>query len=100
LAVTHLSAANSFSDNTVGFGGGGTGSWGTSATKAGWTVGAGAEYALNRNWSVRAEYLYVHFDAITASGVIPDSTGAYGSAISTSTDLSAHIARAGVNYKF
>jgi outer membrane immunogenic protein len=104
LAVTHLSAANSFSDNIpagVGHGGGnGSGAWSASATKAGWTVGAGAEYALNQNWSVRAEYLYVHFDAITASGLVADSTGAYGSAISTSTDLSAHIARAGVNYKF
>jgi opacity protein-like surface antigen len=49
---------------------------------------------------VRAEYLYVHFSAITASGVVSDTAAAYGSAISTSTDLSAHIARAGINYKF
>ncbi len=100
LAVTHLNAANSFSDNAPGIFGGGHGSWSKSENKAGWTVGGGAEYAVNHNWSVRAEYLYVHFDAITASGLVTDSAGAYGNAINTSTDLSAHIARVGVDYKF
>ncbi len=28
-------------------------------TSLGWTVGAGAEFALTRNWSAKAEYLYV-----------------------------------------
>jgi outer membrane immunogenic protein len=28
-------------------------------TSFGWTVGAGAEFALTRNWSAKAEYLYV-----------------------------------------
>lgn len=28
-------------------------------TRVGWTVGGGVEYALNRNWSVKGEYLYV-----------------------------------------
>lgn len=27
----------------------------------GWTVGAGAEYAINNNWSIKAEYLYMGF---------------------------------------
>jgi outer membrane immunogenic protein len=101
VAVTRVSAANSFLDNTTpGFAAGGNGVWSASATKIGWTAGAGAEYALSRNWSLRAEYLYVHFDAVTATGVVTDTAGAYGSAISTSTDLSAHIARGGVDYKF
>ncbi|MBN8969157.1 MAG: porin family protein [Rhizobiales bacterium] len=30
-----------------------------SRTGMGWTVGLGAEFALNRNWSAKAEYLYV-----------------------------------------
>lgn len=98
LAVTHLSAANSYSDAG---GAVGVGVWNASATKAGWTVGAGVEYSLSQHWSARAEYLYVHFDALTATGSVASTVaGAYGSAISTSTDLSAHIARAGVNYKF
>jgi outer membrane immunogenic protein len=101
LAVTHLSAANAYSDN-IGVPFVGVGAWSASATKVGYALGAGAEYALTQHWSVRAEYLYVHFDAITASGVVVGTAlpGGYGSAITTSTDLSAHIARAGIDYKF
>lgn len=33
------------------------------ATRAGWTLGAGAEYALNAGWSVKADYSYSRFDA-------------------------------------
>ncbi|MDA9405164.1 hypothetical protein XH79_41365 [Bradyrhizobium sp. CCBAU 45389] len=32
-----------------------------SATRRGWTVGAGFEYALTNNWSLRGEYAYDHF---------------------------------------
>ncbi|MBR2118043.1 MAG: outer membrane protein [Pseudomonadota bacterium] len=28
-------------------------------TSAGWTIGAGAEFALNQNWSAKVEYLYI-----------------------------------------
>lgn len=98
LAVTRLSASNSYSDNVSPA----MGTWSASATRAGWAAGAGIEWAFNQHWSARAEYLYVHFDAITASGFVTTSLPgfAYGSAISTSTDLSASIARAGINYKF
>ena len=58
------------------------------------------EWALNRNWSVKAEYLFVKFGSINASGTVTGTAIGYGSAISTSTDLTASIARAGVNYKF
>ena len=30
-------------------------------TQVGWTAGAGLEYALTDNWSVRAEYDYLGF---------------------------------------
>jgi len=32
-----------------------------STTNTGWTVGGGVEYAIDYNWSVRAEYRYTHF---------------------------------------
>jgi len=99
LAETYLNASNSYTDAGLGGGGPGAGAWNASATKFGWTAGAGLEWALKRNWSVKAEYLFVKFGSINASGVVVNS-GGYGSAISTSTDLTANIARAGVNYKF
>jgi len=97
LALTHLSASNSFVDGSFPPD---VGTWTASNTKVGWTAGGGAEWAFARNWSLKAEYLYVHFDAITASGVAMNPTFGYTSAISTSTDLSAHIARGGINYRF
>jgi outer membrane immunogenic protein len=37
------------------------GSTSASATRVGWTVGGGLEYAVTNNWSVRAEYRYTDF---------------------------------------
>lgn len=34
---------------------------GGAATRVGWTVGAGVEYAVTPNWSLRAEYRYTDF---------------------------------------
>jgi opacity protein-like surface antigen len=41
-------------------------SWGS--TRAGWTVGAGAEAAIDRNWLVKVEYLYMDLGNIGSSG--------------------------------
>ena len=69
-----------------------------SKSLVGWTAGAGWEYAFADHWTVRAEYLFVSFPTITASGVI---TGAGGSnALHGSTDLVVQVIRAGVNFKF
>lgn len=32
-----------------------------STTRIGWTIGGGVEYAIDNNWSVRAEYRYTDF---------------------------------------
>jgi len=34
---------------------------GASSTRTGWVIGAGIEYAINRNFSVKAEYNYMDF---------------------------------------
>jgi len=63
-----------------------------SATNAGWTVGAGLEFAFYGNWSAKAEYLYVSlgkFNCGIACGVAPDN-------VSFNTNL----VRAGINYHF
>ena len=36
-----------------------------SKTQVGWTVGAGLEYAIANNWSLRAEYRYTDFGTFT-----------------------------------
>jgi outer membrane immunogenic protein len=98
LAVTDLHTNNTYTDTTPI---GSAASWGGTTNKAGWTVGGGLEWALSRNLSVKAEYLYLKFDSVNQAGVIvnPFASG-YANAIATSTDLTAHIARAGVNYRF
>ncbi|MFS8037303.1 outer membrane protein [Xanthobacter sp. AM11] len=60
-------------------------------TKWGWTVGAGLEYAITNNWTVKAEYLYLGFD---------DSKTNYvnGDQLSVGTDI--QTTKIGVNYKF
>ena len=54
--------------------------------RAGWTLGAGAEYAVTKNISVKGEYLYADYGKANV-GVV-------------SHDLSDHTVRVGVNYKF
>ena len=65
-------------------------------TRAGWTVGGGVEYALNRNWSIGAEYLYMDFGKDTLN-----SAGAPSIPVTSVTfhDRS-QVARAALNYKF
>jgi outer membrane immunogenic protein len=63
-----------------------------SAVNAGWTVGAGLEYALPGNWSVKAEYLYADLGRFNCAGCTltpPDNVS-----------LQQNIFRAGVNYHF
>jgi outer membrane immunogenic protein len=57
----------------------------------GWTAGAGVEYALDRNWSVKAEYLYA------ALGKEWDTVFGLGE---RSTELTLNMLRLGVNYRF
>ena len=74
LALTRLGVSNSFSDN-VPLGAGTAGSANASATKAGWVVGGGLEYALIKNWSIKAEYLFMDFGKVTATGTIINTAG-------------------------
>jgi outer membrane immunogenic protein len=64
-------------------------------TRVGWTAGAGLEYALTDNWSVRAEYDYLGF----GSKQLNFSTPALGT-VSTNADLNVQEVKAGFDYKF
>ncbi|QGM47311.1 outer membrane protein [Methylocystis heyeri] len=55
----------------------------------GWTAGGGAEWAFARNWSAKAEYL---FNDVSGGGA-----GGPGGA---TRDVSFHVVRVGVNYRF
>jgi opacity protein-like surface antigen len=65
----------------------------TSDTRVGWTVGAGAEFALTGNWTAKLEYLYADlgdFDCGGACTLTPPAN----------VDFHTNIVRAGLNYRF
>jgi outer membrane immunogenic protein len=69
---------------------------GGSATKtqAGWTAGAGVEYAFSGGWSTKLEYLYVDLGSATcgsAECVLPSDQ---------TVSFKANLVRAGLNYRF
>jgi outer membrane immunogenic protein len=83
--------------NTGGCGGGLTS--GSTTQNVGWTAGGGIEYAFNRAWSVKAEYLYVSFAG--KSFTTATSTPPVGAQTPWNADhTNLNIARVGVNYHF
>ena len=63
-----------------------------SKTRIGYTLGAGLEYALLTNWSVKAEYLYADLGKSSCAA----------STCGTATDVTykANLVRLGLNYRF
>lgn len=99
LAVTKIHTTLHFSDDNGRFRGSGSGS--NSETKTGWTIGAGAEWQLARNWSLQAEYLYADFGSVsTSAGVLTPAFPAATSTLTTTTDLDVQTVRIGINYYF
>ncbi len=84
------------------------------STKLGWVAGGGVEAALNRNWLVRAEYLYMDLGEVAnMSQTVSSSTNQLNTpqaGFNTQTDSTTngvartqfidHIFRVGLNYKF
>lgn len=63
----------------------------------GWTLGAGGEYAIDSNWSLKAEYLYLD---LGAKNLALATTPVDGFNASARHKSQYHIFRAGVNYRF
>ena len=53
---------------TAGFAYDGVDAWGVANTRAGWTVGAGAEWMFAQNWSAKLEYLFADISGGGISG--------------------------------
>jgi outer membrane immunogenic protein len=70
-------------------------SYSSSNTKAGWTVGLGAEYAVTNNWTLKTEYLYTDLGKSTVYD--GDDLGPH---INLKNDVAFHTVRVGLNYKF
>ncbi|HXX04844.1 MAG TPA: outer membrane protein [Xanthobacteraceae bacterium] len=62
------------------------------ATNIGWTVGGGVEYAFDRNWSIKAEYLYVGLDNAGFACTVGCGT--------SSISFNENIVRGGLNFRF
>lgn len=58
----------------------------TDTVKAGWVAGAGVEYMLTHQWSVKGEYLHYDVGSVSAPGV--------------TTKVNGDAGRVGVNFKF
>ena len=67
---------------------------GNSGWSNGWTVGGGGEWALNNQWSVKAEALYVSFGDRTTTVTSGKDTFHF------KFQNSAVVARAGLNFHF
>ena len=84
--VTGGAAFGDIRASTPGFAGGNN-------TNAGWTVGAGLEFAIAGNWTAKAEYLYVDLGKFNC-GI------SCGAAVTDNVSFTTNIVRAGVNYRF
>jgi outer membrane immunogenic protein len=63
-----------------------------SDSKGGWLVGAGIEYGITQNWTIRVEYDHLGLDSTTSQGFTPFDT----------VNVSRHfdMVTTGLNYKF
>ena len=80
-----------------------TQSFNLSENRMGWAVGGGVEYSLSQNWSVRAEYLYVHLAASNLDISSLQFNGGGGNPPGTSVlhiNNNLNIVRLGANYRF
>jgi len=67
----------------------------SSTTRTGWTAGAGAEYAIDTNWSLKGEYLYTDLGDEQVFNYNEDDV-----IVGLSNDIDFHTVRIGLNYRF
>ncbi len=67
-----------------------------SKTRYGWTIGAGAEYALTQNWFLRGEYLYIDLGKFDYTDIHAPAVPV-GFTWNTEVQTKAHVARLGAD---
>ena len=102
LAYGGVSSNASFACTACGTGGAAVANGlSRSSTQVGWTVGAGADYALTNHLSLRAEYLYVDLGRQNLTGggeFTAPGVDVYNA--TANADTTANVVRLGVNYRF
>ncbi|MGA9599125.1 MAG: TonB-dependent siderophore receptor, partial [Methylocystis sp.] len=70
---------------------------GQSMLRVGWTLGAGAEWAMTRSWAIRGEYRYTDFGSVSDASTLaaPVTTAFTGT-----RRLDQNLLEFGVSYKF
>jgi outer membrane immunogenic protein len=78
------------------------GSFSSSATNTGWTIGGGVEAALGGHWTGKIEYLYVDLGTVSGGPFVTPIVAPSGALLtgSFSSHITDNILRAGVNYRF
>lgn len=71
----------------------------SNSIRTGWIIGAGAEYMLTSNWTVKGEYLYYDLGSTRVVGA-PFNQAANGFGADGLYSTKGSIARVGLNYKF
>jgi outer membrane immunogenic protein len=100
LAFSDVKLSSSYGDNAIDAafpGGSGYGS--KSAIRTGWTAGGGIEWAHDKDWLIRVEYLYVDLGSMRVA-VPTSNTPEFTQTMTVSSDLTAQIGRVGLNYRF
>jgi outer membrane immunogenic protein len=83
--VTGGAAFGDIKATPVGFGS-------QTTTKAGWTLGAGGEFAVAGPWTAKLEYLYVDLGKGTCGTIV--------CGVATDVNFHTNLVRAGLNYRF
>jgi outer membrane immunogenic protein len=67
--------------------------------RTGWMVGAGVEWAVYGNWSVKAEYNYLNFGGIDETN-FTNTSAVLATGGATDVKSENHIVKGGINYRF
>ncbi len=99
MAFKNYKFSSSYHDNATDvFFPGGTGSGSKSTARTGWTVGAGGEWPLTQNFSLKLEYLYMNFGSVNIA-VPLSNTPSYTQTMRVKFGLNDNLVRLGINYR-